>query len=333
MGRSRERKRQYLQIAAIVFAFIFLLSTVLLMVNLWENRNSTYFPEGSFGAQSVIEYNGIEYEFRDGIRTLLVMGLDAYTEADVIEGYTNPRQADFVMLIVIDDVAKTVSALHINRDTMADITVLGLAGEKIGVVNKQLALAYAYGNGKVVSCRNTADAVSALLYDVTVNHYVSVTMESVPLYNDLVGGVEVTVLDDFTGIDDELVKGETVTLKGDKVMTYIRSRKGLDDSSNAARMIRQRQYLDALYEKSLDLARSDETFILDSVLLMADYMISDCASNQLTELAQTIVEYEFTGIRTIEGKNVVGEMYMEFYPEIDSIKKNVVELFCAPKKQ
>ncbi len=331
MGRSRERKKHYLQIAAVVFAFIFLLSTVLLMVSLWENRNSAYFPEGSFGTQTVIEYNGTEYEFRDGIRTLLVMGLDAYNEVDVIEGYTNPRQADFVMLVVIDDIAKTVAALHINRDTMADVPVLGLAGEKIGIVNKQLALAYAYGNGKVVSCRNTADAVSALLYNVNVDHYVSVTMDSVPLYNDLVGGVEVTVLDDFSGIDDELVKGETVTLTGDKVMTYIRSRKGLDDSTNSARMIRQRQYLNALYQKTLECVKGDETFILDATVLMADYMISDCAANQLTELAQTIVDYEFVGIRSLEGKNVVGEMYMEFYPEIDSIKKNVTELFCAPK--
>ena len=150
-------------------------------------------------------------------------------------------------------------------------------------------------------------------------------MESVPLFNDLVGGVEVTVLDDFTGVDDELIKGETVTLMGEKVMTYIRTRKGLDDSSNSARMLRQRQYLNALYEKSLERSKVDETFILDAAVLMADYMVSDCASNQLTELAQTIVDYEFIGIRYIEGKNVVGKVHMEFYPEIDSIKKNVTE--------
>ena len=235
------------------------------------------------------------------------------------------------MLIVIDDEAKTVSALHINRDTMADVTVLGLAGEKIGVVNKQLALAYTYGNGKVVSCRNTADSVSALLYGVDVDHYVSVTMDSVPLFNDLVGGVEVTVLDDYTGVSDELVKGETVTLTGENVMTYIRTRKGLDDSTNSARMNRQRQYLNALYQKTLECSKSDENFILNAVALMTDYTVSDCVSNQLSELMQTIVDYEFVGIRTIEGENVVGEKHMEFYPTIDSVKKNVVELFCAPK--
>ena len=328
MGSSRDIK---LRIAAGVFLFIFLLSTVLLIVNLWENRNSAYFPEGTAGPQSVMQYNGTEYELKEGIRTLLVLGLDKFDEVEAIEGYTNNKQADFVMLLVIDDNEKTVTALHINRDTMADIPVLGIAGEKIGMVNKQLALAHTYGNGREVSCRNTADAVSSMLYNITVNHYVSVTMDSVPVYNDLVGGVEVTVLDDFAGIDDELVKGETVTLKGEKALTYIRSRKGLDDSSNSTRMVRQRQYLDALYDKSVECKNSDENFVLTAVLKMADYMVSDCSSNQLTELAQTIIDYEFTEIRTIEGDNVVGEKHMEFFPDVDSLKKNVVELFYVPK--
>ena len=331
MGRSRDHKKLYLQAAAVVFLFIFLLSTVLLIVSLWEDRNASYFPEGTFGPQSVMEYNGTEYKLKEGVRTLLVLGLDKFDDVDVVEGYSNDRQADFVMLMVIDDAEKKVSALHINRDTMADIPVLGIAGEKIGIVNKQLALAHTYGNGKEVSCRNTAEAVSGLLYNVNVDHYVSVTMDSVPIFNDLVGGVEVTVLDDFAGIDDKLIKGETVTLTGEQALTYIRSRKGLDDATNATRMVRQRQYLDALYKKTVECKNSDENFVINAALKMADYMVSDCTVEQLSTLAQTIIDYEFTGIRTIEGDNVVGEKHMEFFPDIESLKKNVVELFYIPK--
>ncbi len=331
MGRSREHKKRSLRIAAAVFLFIFLLSTVLLIVDLWEDRHDTFGPEGTVGPQSVMEYNGKEYELKEGIRTLLVLGLDTFEDAETVDGYTNGNQADFVMLLVIDDTAKTVTALHINRDTMTDIAVLGIAGEKIGMVNKQLALAHSYGNGKEVSCRNTANSVSSLLYNVEIDHYVSVTMDSVPTYNDLVGGVEITVLDDFAGIDDELVKGETVTLRGEKALTYIRSRKGLDDSTNSTRMVRQRQYLNALYQKTVECKNSDENFVLDASLKMGDYMVSDCSVNQLADLAQTILDYEFTEIKTIEGDSVVGEKYMEFFPDIDSLKKNVVELFYLPK--
>ena len=208
---------------------------------------------------------------------------------------------------------------------------MGIAGEKLGIVNKQLALAHTYGNGREVSCRNTAEAVSSLLYDINIDHYVSVTMDSVPIYNDLVGGVEVTVLDDFAGIDDKLIKGETVTLVGQQALTYIRSRKGLDDATNATRMVRQRQYLDALYAKTVELKTSDESFVLNAALTMAEYMVSDCATETLSSLAQTIIDYEFTGIRTIDGDSIVGEMHMEFFPDPESLKKNVVELFYIPK--
>mgnify|MGYP000585160404 FL=1 len=68
-------------------------------------------------------------------------------------------------------------------------------------------------------------------------------MDAVPILNDLLGGVEVTVLDDFSGIDDTLIKGETVTLHGDHALTYVRERYGLEDSSNSTRMVRQRQYM------------------------------------------------------------------------------------------
>ena len=37
------------------------------------------------------------------------------------------------------------------------------------------------------------------LMDVKIDHYISLTMDSVAVMNDLVGGVEVTVLDDFLG--------------------------------------------------------------------------------------------------------------------------------------
>ena len=75
-------------------------------------------------------------------------------------------------------------------------------------------------------------------------------MDAVPVFNDLVGGVEIEVLDDFTGIDDTLVKGKTVTLMDEHALHYVRTRKDLEDSSNSTRMKRQQQYINALYEKT-----------------------------------------------------------------------------------
>lgn len=83
------------------------------------------------------------------------------------------------------------------------------------------------------------------------------TMGAVPYINDLVGGVPVTVLDDFSGIDDSLVEGETITLKGEQALHYVRIRGGLEDSSNLNRMKRQQQYLESMAEQ---IGKLDENF-------------------------------------------------------------------------
>lgn len=331
MAGTREHSNRYLYYAAIACLMVFLLSGTFLLISLWENRQGMYPEDGTVGLDSTIEYNGKEYVLKEDVQTFLVLGLDKFEEAATEESYNNDKQSDFVMLFVIDNVNETCAAIHINRDTMVDINILGVAGQKVGTVNKQLALAHTYGNGKEVSCGNAADAVSGLLYNVKIDHYMSVTMDAVPTYNDLVGGVEVTVLDDFTGIDDTLVKGETVTLMGDQALHYIRSRKGLEDSTNSHRMVRQRQYLEALYQKSVDLARNDDRFVAEASLQMADYLVSDCTINQLQSLFEKISGYTFTGIRSFEGDTVVGEKYVEFYPDVNSLKQIVVELFYKEK--
>src|SRR5699024_4568224 len=134
--------------------------------------------------------------------------------------------------------------------------------------------------------------------------------DGVALLNDLVGGVTVEVLDDFSGIDDSLVQGETVTLQGQQALTYVRSRGGLEDSSNLHRMERQRQYLAGLQEQVKKAAQSDSNFSLDALLQVNEYMVSDCTINQLSDLINSMVTYEIEDIRTTQGEAQVGEEYM-----------------------
>ncbi len=326
--RKADNKRKYIKYAIIVLSIVFLISVALLFLDMWEH-NRGLFPSQDVGNDNIV-YNGEEYAMRDNIETFLVIGLDKYEGESVGDSYNNDQQADFLMLFVFDKEAKTTSVVHINRDTIADVNVLGVAGNRIGTTQKQIALAHTYGNGRDVSCRNTADAVSKLLLGVKVDHYLSLSLDSVAVMNDLVGGVEVTVLDDFTGIDETLVKGEKVTLVGEQALWYIRTRYGLEDSSNTTRMVRQQQYVNALYEKFIEHVESDDTFIVNASLEMSDYIISDRSITQLQELSRKFSEYEYLGIDSFEGESVVGEEFMEFYPYEDSIARIVVEKFCEP---
>ena len=154
---------------------------------------------------------------------------------------------------------------------MTQIQILGVTGEPAGTFTGQLALAHTYGSGEEDSCENTVLAVSNLLYGMEIDHYVSLTMDGVALLNDLVGGVTVEVLDDFSGIDDSLVQGETVTLQGQQALTYVRSRGGLEDSSNLHRMERQRQYLGALQQQLKAAVQQEDGFTLDALLQLNEY--------------------------------------------------------------
>lgn len=332
MSKTKISPRQIVRAALIIFLVFIMLASGTYLLHWWDERQGAFAPNDALENMTPsVEYQDQEYVLKDYLETFLVLGLDKFGDEVDNTAYTNDQLCDFVMLFVFDNDAKTCSALQINRDTMVDIHVLGVAGQKIDTVTKQLALAHTYGNGREVSCRNAADAVSGLLRGMKINHYASLTMDAVTTYNDLVGGVEVRVLDDFTGIDDTLVKGELVTLRGAQALTYVRSRKGMEDNTNSARMNRQQQYLKAVYTTTQEKMEQDENFVVDATMKMKDYLVTDRTVNQLQTLIEKVTTYKFTGIRTLEGETKLGEKFVEFYPNADSVEQQVIELFYEPK--
>lgn len=329
---AKDKKKRILGSIAVILAVIFLLATGMLLLEMWDSKQGLFEPDDGYADKDTVYLDGQAYVPKSNIETLLVMGLDKFDGAEQSDSYNNNRQADFLMLFVFDNKNSTCTALHINRDTMAEVNVLGVAGNKVSTITQQIALAHTYGNGKEISCRNAANAVSKLLLDVTVDHYVSVTMDAVAEYADLLDGVTVTVLDDFAGIDDTLVKGETVTLRGEHALNYVRTRYGLEDSTNETRMTRQRQFLEAAYAKTQQCIDAGDGFIANAFLQMSKHIVSDRSGNQLQTYLERIASYELKEIRALEGENRMGDKHIEFYPDSDALIGTVVELFYQPKQ-
>lgn len=319
--------KHFLKYVAVACVAVILLTASLLALDAWEKRNRFDTVNTENG---IVTYKGREYVKKENLQTVLVLGLDKFEDPETKK---NGDQADFLMLFVFDNDEKKYSAVHINRDTMANVNRLDISGNKISSEVKQIALAYNYGydNSEKINCRNTADAVSELLLGVSVDHYLSVTMDAVSVMNDLVDGVEVTVLDDFKGIDDELVKGEKITLMGDKALTYVRTRYGLEDSTNSTRMARQKQYIDALQKKAKAYSEKDEEFVVKMVDELDEYVVYDFTDFRMKEFAERLDTYEYTGITDIEGETKLGEEYIEFYPDEASVQKLVIDLFYDMK--
>lgn len=323
---ERKSNNLALKIIAIFLSVAIIVVASLIVINIWEKNRGVFKGDSFTTASNTVEYDGQEYTLKKNIETLLILGLDK-TEQMSEDSYNNEMQADFLLLLVIDNENGECKAIHINRDTIAEMNILGVAGDKVGTTTKQIALSHTYGNGKEVSCRNTANAVSKLLMGIKIDHYLSVTMDVVPVVNDLVGGVELEILDDFQDIDATLVKGETVKLSGQQALTYIRTRYGLTDPSNSTRMVRQKQYIKALYEKAVDTYSKDKNFISTASLKLSKSFVSDCSANKLEGYFKKVSEYSFKEILSLKGENKMGESFVEFYPTEDSIKTTVINAF------
>ena len=334
MNKTRESdKSRIRKYAAVVLVCVLIFIAALVILNLWEKRQGTFVGENTAGTTANITVDGEKYVLNKNIQTFLIMGLDKF-ESDIDDtSYDNDQQADMLLLLVLDDEQKTCNIIQINRDTMVKVGVLGVAGQRINTVTEQIALAHTYGNGREQSCLNTSEAVSGLLDGIKVDHYMSVTMDAVPVLNDLVGGIEVTVLDDFGNYDPTLIKGETVTLKGEQALHYVRGRIGVGDNSNLSRMARQREYMDAFFSKARQLLDGDDSFSADVMTSLAGYMISDCTVSKLQELSKKAGEYELGEIYAMEGEAVVGEEFMEFYPDEAALNSLIAKLFYVKEEE
>lgn len=321
-------RKNLVKVIFYLLCVFFLIVGIVLLLNAWEQQHYSNVTDTEKESSSTrVEYNGTTYKLNRHIDTVLLVGVDKYLASTNSDTYVNTEQADFLMLVVIDTENESYKVLHINRDTMTDVQVLGVTGAVVFSSYEQIALAHTYGSGQEDSAENTVDAVSNLLHGVDIDHYITVTMDAVSIINDAVGGVTVTALDT---INDDIVEGETVTLLGENALLYVRTRYGLDDSTNLHRMERQEQYLRALMEQFKAACDEDSDFALDTAMEITSYMVSDCSVNDLSDFYSAMSDYEFTDYLTIEGEAVLGDTYMEYYVDEDALYELCLELFYTP---
>ncbi len=306
-------------IVSIIFAFSF--AEKLIDKSKYNDETLSYTETGN----NRVLYNGEYYDRNNYIDSVLLIGSDSYAQAD--KAYT---QADFIALLVIDNMDARYRILHINRDTMTAITQLDTIDRKIGTFSGQLALAHSYGSNGQIQCLNTVEAVENLLYGINIDHYVSITMDVVPMLNDSIGGVTVTLENDFPVLGEEFVRGATVTLKGEQALSFVRFRNDDAVNSNLERMERQRLYISALWEKYDD---ENAGITVQSLLDIGEHMVSDCSLNTLSYLLGQLKDYEYDGIVTLKGEASKNGQYVEYHIDEDAAQASVIDLFYKKAKK
>lgn len=279
-----------------------------------------------------LTYEGQEYPMKAHLQTVLLIGTDAaegYREkTEGVKPFYNYHQADCLILLVLDTDNNTADILQLNRDTMTDVPWLDVLGNYGGTEFKQLCLAYNYGDGGMKSCRNTVNAVSGLLFDAPIDHYIQLPMSAIGVLNDLVGGVPVTMEEDLTVIDPAFTEGSTVWLDGTQAEKFVRARMALENDTNLARMKRQRQYLDSFQSRAREAINSDTELMAQLLENLSEYLQSDLTAQQLSELVTRLDKAEISPIHYAEGQLKKGEQYYAFYPEEASLWAMVKQAYC-----
>ncbi len=287
--------------------------------------------EDAAGPSKTILRDGVEYFPRQDITVVMILGIDESGPVVPSNSYNNSGAADMVSLVILDEKEKTMQILSLNRDTMLDMPVLGLGGSTAGTAFQQLALAHTYGKGLEDSCVNTRKAVSDFLYGLSIDYYISMNMDAIAILNDAVGGVTVTVEDDFSAVDPTMTMGE-VTLNGQQAVHYVRSRGNVGDQSNSSRMERQKQFMQGFFEAFKKNQEKNPDFILEAYEETLPYIVTDMSTQVLSLILDQYSDYTLQEALTPEGELIAGEQYLEFYADEEKLDALILRLFYAEKK-
>lgn len=291
---------------------------------------STVSAEGQTEKKTIVR-DGVEYFPRQDITVMMVLGIDQYGPVQASNYYRNKGSADSVMLLIFDEATEECTVLYLNRDTMLTMDVLGVRGEYAGTTYAQLALAHTYGTGLEDSCENMKNTLMNFLPGLTVDYYVSMNMDVIPILNDAVGGVKVNVTDDFSKVNPSITMGE-LTLKGDQVIDYVRTRKDVGDQKNVTRMARQREYVNGFLYALNEKEHEDIDFAVKLYDQVAPYIVTDCSVETLSKIINHYLDYTLLGAITPEGENLIEDGHYAFYADEEKLDALCVELFYRPKK-
>lgn len=325
--KRQQRIRAFIVVAALILVGIVLYSGL-------RYLESTVFykeqPEPVRQSTRTITRDGVDYYPRQDITTLLFMGIDEYGPAQDSMSYNNPGESDVVLLVVFDEAEKDYNILALNRDTMVEMPILGLGGKRAGTKVAQLALSHTYGSGLQDSCENVKETLSMLLGDSFVDYYISMNMDAIAILNDAVGGVTVTVEEDFSDINSDITKG-ILTLRGEQALDYVRVRKNLGDQKNITRMKRQEEYVNGFLTALSGKSDGNTDFLLTVYEQLAPYLVTDCSFNTFSALMERYQGFTLGDTMTPEGENIIVNGFYEFHLDEAKMDALILELFYRPK--
>lgn len=339
-NRKFYQKKRFWIPMILLFLILALLVTFLIMRSIGKNALTNEAEDVSLMVSDIpdytveddtVVYKGEKYRYNEDLATILCIGTDNEKTKTATPGKAG--QADAIFVFTLDTVTGKTTALAIPRDSMAEISLYSNKGNYVGTEKRQICLAYAYGDGKEKSCKNTMDAVSRLLYGIPINSYLAVNMQAVGVVTDKLGGVTVTVDRDLDGQYGVMYhKGQTYTFMGDEALAFLRLRNMQKVDASYNRMNSQLvTFLKAMSSKMISKTKKNISTPINCFNAVKKYTVTDIDTPQITFLTSCFLSGSFNTeveIKSLTGETKLGEGgYAEFTPDKTETFETILDIF------
>lgn len=325
----KRKKSRVIRIALGIMIVLFTLGAVALFVRQSGKKNLE--KENINKIEKQVEYQGKTYQYRENLVNILCIGVDkeeVMSERDDDGGSLG--QSDAILLVSLDFENNKIRVLAVPRDTMVSILMYDINGNNVGSFEGQITLQYAYADGQELSCAAVKDRVSSLFNgEVPIHAYAAFNLSCIGAMNDAVGGVTVTMDEDYTLMNPAFEKGAVIHLQGEEAQQYVQGRDITVAGSAYTRIGRQKQYLKAFVEQAKIALRKDITLPVTLIQEFSDNMLMDITADEAIYLATKLLDCSFSeeDMKILPGEIRMGEVYEEYYLDETALQEEILELF------
>lgn len=291
--------------------------------------SSWYWQDGS-----TFVADGVAYTPRDEMFTLLCIGLGSSEQRQADGEVVGLGVADTLVLVCFDLASGQLDLVCIPRDTQTKLRYCGADGVPTLEYPGHLAMQYSCGGSTHQMCsRNTVLTTQKLLYDLQIESWLTVDMDSIVTLADSLDGVPVTVPDDpyycaYTGY----TPGQWVLLRGEAALQFVQYRDITVFTSCEMRIERQKVFLNNLLDSLRQTVFKRPWELPGVYAAMEDEYLTDLTLPEIAALAFSAwrVRIDSIGMQTLPGEVRRGALYEEFYPDAAGIRQTLLDVFYAP---
>jgi len=303
-------------VAGVIAVFVYLVLFVKDSITKLNSKYEATTATEAYLELNTIKINGESFLEKENTKTILIIGLDIDGKIESSNSYNNDYNADFIMLATFDTAARVCNLVEINRDSVVPVQRLDIFGQPVDKQNMQICLSYSYGDGLLgQSAANTKKAVSNIFYGINIDYCLVLSRSATKAAVDYLGGVDVTMDEDYTDIDPDYVKGSTHKMDSESAMSFVTARYGTKYGTNVYRINRQMCLLNSLVAK----LQVSDINVSDIFNAFGDYALTDVDFTVFSGIISEIGDYRIPPVVTPSGKSVLNYGYNEFYMDESSV--------------